>query len=288
MGVRKAVITAAGLGTRLLPYTKELPKEMLPLFARCAHGALCLKPVLQLIFEQLYDYGVREFCFVVGRGKRAIEDFFTRDSNFLKYLYARDKHVLAQDLDEFYRRVESSTITFVNQPEPRGFGDAVYRARFFVGDEPFIVHAGDDFILSENANHFTRLVRVFEEMNAEAVLLVERVENPKRYGVIKGVEVYPRVYRVVDIVEKPEKPLSNIATIAIYIFTPRIFKALEKVTPDQSGEIQLTNAIKLLIEEGYPVYAVELLPSEKRLDVGTPESYWNALKISYERAVSNV
>lgn len=288
MSVRKAVITAAGLGTRLLPYTKELPKEMLPLYARCVHGELCLKPVLQLIFEQLYDYGVREFCFVVGRGKRAIEDFFTRDSNFLKYLYAKNKHVLAQALDEFYRKVESSTIVFVNQPEPKGFGDAVYRARFFVGDEPFIVHAGDDLILSENADHLIRLVRVFEEMNAEAAFLVEKVEDPRRYGVIRGVEVYPRVYRVVDIVEKPEKPPSNIATIAVYIFTSRIFRALEKVMPDRSGEIQLTDAIKLLVEEGHPVYAVELLPHEKRLDVGTPESYWDALRISYERAVNNV
>lgn len=288
MSVRKAVITAAGLGTRLLPYTKELPKEMLPLFARCVHGGLCLKPVLQLIFEQLYSYGVREFCFVVGRGKRAIEDFFTRDSNFLEYLYVKNKRELAQDLDEFYRRVESSTIMFVNQPEPRGFGDAVYRARFFVGDEPFIVHAGDDLILSKNASHLARLAKVFEEMNAEAVFLVERVGDPRRYGVIRGVEVCPRVYKVVDIVEKPRKPPSNIAAIAIYIFTSKIFRALERVAPDQSGEIQLTDAIKLLVEEGYPVYAVELLPDEKRLDVGTPESYWNALRLSYERAVGNV
>ena len=286
--VRKAVITAAGLGTRLLPYTKELPKEMLPLFTKCTRGSLCLKPTLQLIFEQLYDYGIREFCFIVGRGKRAIEDFFTRDSNFLEYLYARNKRALAQNLNEFHKRVESSTIIFVNQPEPRGFGDAVYRARFFVGDEPFIVHAGDDYILSENANHLTRLVRVFKETGAEAVLLVERVSDPRRYGVIRGVEIAPKVYRVVDIVEKPKKPPSNIATIAIYLFTTKIFKALERVTPDRSGEIQLTDAIKLLIEDGYPVYAVELLPYEKRLDVGTPESYWEALRISYERAIGNV
>lgn len=283
--VRKAVITAAGLGTRLLPYTKELPKEMLPLFSKCSKNNTCLKPVLQMIFEQLYDHGIREYCFIVGRGKRAIEDFFTRDSGFLKYLYSKNKHVLAEELKEFYRKVESSVITFINQPEPRGFGEAVYRARFFVGDEPFIVHAGDDLVLSENISHIKRLIKVFEGMGADAVLLVEKVVDPRKYGVIEGVEVSSGIYRVVDIVEKPKIPPSNIATIAVYVFSASIFKAIKCVQPDPSGEIQLTDAIRILLSKGYPVYAVKLLPGEKRLDVGTPESYWEALKITYERCL---
>jgi UDP-glucose pyrophosphorylase (EC 2.7.7.9) len=132
--LKKAVITAAGLGTRLLSETKELPKEMLPIFQR-VNGELALKPLLQVIFEQLYDVGIRDFCFVIGRGKRSIEDHFTPDWDFLEYLLKAGKELAAKSIEIFYKKVEDSNISWVNQPQPRGFGDAVLRAEKFVAND---------------------------------------------------------------------------------------------------------------------------------------------------------
>ncbi|HDI74672.1 MAG TPA: hypothetical protein ENF55_01810, partial [Thermoprotei archaeon] len=173
--MKKAVIPAAGLGTRLLPTTKELPKEMMPIFYK-RRGETILKPTLQIIFEELYDAGIREFCFIVGRGKRAIEDHFTPDYNFLEYLRKKGKEVVAEDIEEFYEKIDNSVLVFVNQPQPRGFGDAVLKAKAFVGNEPFIVHAGDAIIFSENNEHLKKIINVFYHKKAEAVFLLKEVE----------------------------------------------------------------------------------------------------------------
>lgn len=279
--IRKVVAPAAGLGTRLLPMTKELPKEMLPVFFKGRSGRVCLKPLLQAVFEQLYDVGFREFCFIVGRGKRAIEDHFTPDWDFVEHLKGRNKAGLVDELEEFYVKIGGSTIMFVNQPEPKGFGDAVLKAKDFTGSENFLVHAGDDLILSKNNSHVRKLIEIFEDLNADAALLVERVDNPRRYGVIDGIEVSERTYMVKKIIEKPIVPPSNIATIAVYIFRPTIYNEIQKVKPDEGGEIQLTNAIQGLINQGHAVYAIELKRA-KRIDVGTSETYWNALNATYK------
>ena len=275
--LRKAVIPAAGLGTRLLTATKEMPKEMLPIFSKGTNNPLVLKPMLQAIFEQLYDAGLREFCFIVGRGKRAIEDHFNKDSGFLNFLRARGKGHLASELEDFYAKIEDSIIMFINQPEPRGFGDAVLRARPFTSDEPFIVHAGDDLVLSKGNSHIKKLVDVFLDKRADAVFLIEEVENPSAYGVVSVERLGERLYKVLDIVEKPSRPPSNLAAIAIYAFSPAIYDAIKRTRPDKAGEIQLTNAIGLLVHEGRPVYALKLGEGEKRVDIGTPEGYWRAL-----------
>ena len=275
--LRKAVVPAAGLGTRLLTATKEMPKEMLPIFSRGVGGSLVLKPMLQAIFEQLYDAGFREFCFIVGRGKRAIEDHFNKDSGFLTFLRARGKGHLASELEDFYAKIDDSVIIFINQPEPRGFGDAVLRARPFTSDEPFLVHAGDDLVLSEENSHIKRLVSAFSTRRADAVFFIEEVENPSAYGVVSVEPLGEGLYKVLDIVEKPERPPSNLATIAIYVFSPAIYDAIRRTEPDKTGEIQLTDAIRLLVREGRPIYALELLEGERRVDIGTPEGYWRAL-----------
>ncbi len=132
--IRKVIIPAAGLGTRLFPATKEQPKEMLPIFSKTAK-VICSKPVVQMVFEQLYDAGLREFCYVVGRGKRGIEDHFTPDSNCVENLKNMGKNGQASDLEGFYNKLESSTIMWVNQPEPKGFGNAVLMAQPFVQNE---------------------------------------------------------------------------------------------------------------------------------------------------------
>jgi UTP--glucose-1-phosphate uridylyltransferase len=280
--IRKAVIPAAGLGIRLLSATKEQPKEMLPLFARSADGQIRVRPLLQIVFEQLYDAGLREFCFVVGRGKRIVEDFFTPDKAFVEQLQNRKRPDLAQELDRLYKKIESSVIMFVNQPQPRGFGDAIYSVRAFTGGDPFIVHAGDDLIISKNNNHLMRLMDAFKKYETEVAFFVEKVKDPTKYGVIEGAEVDPKVYKVGNIVEKPIVPPSNMAIVAIYIFTSSIFQALKTTKPDKDGEIQLTDAIQQLVQKKHRVYAVELNQDQRRIDIGTPESYWQALTAMYK------
>lgn len=275
--IKKAVIPAAGLGTRLLPATKQQPKEMLPVFALGVDGELCLKPFIQLVFENLYDNGFREFFFVVGRGKRSIEDHFTLDNEFVDFLKKKKKLGMVKELDAFYRRVSNSHIVFLNQPEPKGFGDAVHRAKHFTGKEAFMVNAGDDFIISKNNAYLKKLTDVFEKCSADVTFLVERVRDPRKYGVVEGRRIGKGIYQVTGVKEKPEHPQSNIAIVAIYIFTDRIYSGIEQTRSDTKGEIQLTDGIQRLIEEDCNVYAIELGRNEKRIDLGTPKSYWFAL-----------
>lgn len=280
--IRKVVVPTAGLGTRLFPATKEQPKEMLPIFSRLTNSNVGVKPLLQLVFEQLYDTGFREFCFVVGRGKRSIEDHFTPDHNSVVMLKNNRKGDQASDLNGFYTKLKTSTIIWVNQPEPKGFGDAVFMAHPFVQNEHCLVHAGDTYIVSENARHLRLLINVYERFNADAAFLVQEIEDPRQYGIIEAKEIEKRVYRVKAAVEKPEKPTTNLAIMPIYIFHPVVFKALEKTIPGKGEEIQLTDAIQKLIEWGLNVCAVKLSPDEVRLDIGSPETYWEALNLSYK------
>jgi len=286
--VRKVVVPAAGLGTRLFPATKEQPKEMLPIFARLANGDVGVKPLLQLVFEQLYDGGFREFCFVVGRGKRTIEDHFTPDFNCVSLLKSRGKDEQASDLEGFYLKLKTSTIIWVNQPEPKGFGDAVLLAQPFVQNEPCLVHAGDTYIISENAGHLRLLMEVDNRFRADATFLVQEMEDPRQYGVIEAEEMEKGVYRVKAAIEKPEKPPTNLAIMPIYVFRPVIFKALEKTAPGIGEEVQLTDAIQRLVDWDLNVCAVQLNPNEVRLDIGSPETYWDALSLSYQRFCGRV
>jgi UTP--glucose-1-phosphate uridylyltransferase len=282
MRVRKAVITIAGMGTRLLPVTKEMPKEMLPVFIRGSNGDLVVKPVLQLIFEQLYRNGFREFCFIVGRGKRAVEDHFTPDWGFVDKLEAKGKHSLVNGLREFYEMVEDSIIVWVNQPEPKGFGHAVYMAGSFVGDEPFLVSAGDTYIISPMDRHVRRLVEVFFEMDAGATLLLQKVKDPRMYGIADG-EILSdeELLRVSRVVEKPTRPSTNIAIMPLYVFKPAVMGEINGLEPGVGGEIQLTDAIQGLINKGEKVVGVLLGDGDIRLDIGTPATYWEALHVSY-------
>lgn len=281
--IQKVVIPAAGLGTRLLPATKEMPKEMLPIFTKGNNGKVCLKPILQAVFEQLYDNGLREFCFIVGRGKRAISDHFASDNSFVRVLKKDNKDDLAVELEEFYGKISASSIVFVNQPEPKGFGDSVLRAKPFVGED-FLVHAGDTCIISPKHRHLSRLINIHQSYKADATFLVQEVEDPRQYGVMEGKETDRNVYVVGAVTEKPEKPLTNLAIMPVYVFNPVIFKALEVTQPGKGGEIQLTDGIQRLIDWGLKVMAVKLEEDEVRLDIGSPESCWEALNLSYQQA----
>ena len=276
--IRKAVITAAGSGSRLLPFSKETPKEMLPYCARTRDGRLILKPILEVVYESLHDHGYRKFCFVVGRGKRSIEDYFLIDDSA--------KYSTNIDLQDFYKKVRSSHIMYVQQSSPRGFGDAVLKAKIFAGKDSFLLHAGDDVILSPDNGHIQRLESAFFSNGADIALLVDRVERPEQYGVIEGKGIGDGLFRVEHLEEKPRRPKTNLAVIATYIFKPSIFCELEKVEPDRNGEIQLTDAIGSLVANGKCI-AVELGAAEKRIDVGTPESYVACIRDSFDISRSN-
>ena len=284
--MRKAVITAAGLGTRLLSVTKAQPKEMLPVFARGKRGGLCMKPIVQLVFEDLYQVGFRDFCFIVGRGQRTLQDHFTPDSSFVLMLDNRGKNGPAEELRTFYQMIEDSNIVWLSQPEPRGFGDAVNRAKEFVSGEPFVVHAGDSCFISRNLDHLRRLLRDSELMKADATFLVQQVDDPRQYGVVEPVAEDGGTFHVKSVVEKPESPTSKLAIMPVYTFQRAIFDALGSTPPGYGGELQLTDAIQTMINLGLRVCGIDINSHAVRLDVGSPESYWQAQLLSYRHSVA--
>jgi UTP--glucose-1-phosphate uridylyltransferase len=276
--IRKVVIPAAGLGTRLLPATKQQPKEMLPVFVKGLDGQTVLKPLIQLVFERLYELGIREFCFVVGRGKRSIEDQFTLDQDFTEHLRKQTKHDIAGEMEQYYSKVRNSSIVFINQASPSGLGDAVLRASAFTGQDSFIVHAGDDLILSPDGRYFHRMLTTFDAHGADAVFCVQRVRNPRRYGVVEVKRVSSGTYVVRGAEEKPKTPKSKVAIVAVYAFRRTIYDYVEKARHRAHDELELTDAIDELVKDGGKVYAIELGNDETRIDIGTPLSYWNALR----------
>jgi len=280
--LRKAVIPAAGLGTRLLSVTKEQPKEMLPVFSKGKNGDLCLKPIVQLVFEQLHHVGFREFCFIVGRGKRAIEDHFTPDFAFVSMLDGKGLDGPAGELEAFYKVVDGSTVVWVNQPGPRGFGDAVLKARSFVGDDRFMVHAGDSHFISRNADHLRRVMSTSDESKSDALFLSMEVEDPTRFGIVEGETTSNGLVKVKRLVEKPSKPASKLAIMPVYVFDSNIFKALEATRVGFAGELQLTDGIQKMIDWDLSVYTTRVASSEIWLDIGSPDLYWEAQNLSHE------
>ena len=258
MKVRKAVIPAAGLGTRFLPATKALAKEMLPIVD---------KPTIQFIVEEARKSGIEDIVVVDGKNKRSIEDHF--DSNPELEDNLRSKHK-----DEMLKMVEETTdvnIYFIRQSHPRGLGDAVLTARDFIGDEPFVVMLGDDLNNINNKNEALtkQLIESYNQTGA-STLAVMRVphEDTAKYGVINpSKEVTPGLYNVTSFVEKPapKDAPSDLAIIGRYVFTPEIFDVLAKTKPGKGGEIQLTDAIKRLMDI-QAVYAYDF--EGIRYDVG--------------------
>jgi UTP--glucose-1-phosphate uridylyltransferase len=281
--VTSVVIPAAGLGSRLLTATKEQPKEMLPIFARGGGESLCLKPMLQQIFEQLFDLNIRRFYFIVGREKRAIEDHFTPDTNRIRQLKAaRNGRVQAKLLEGFYTRIERSTIVWVNQPMPKGFGEAVLRAEGLVDEDSFMVHAGDSCVISSGQQPFyKRLIQTHAHDESDATLSIHEVSDPRHYGVVEISGYGEGPLQVKGVTEKPARPRSKLAILPMYVFRKSIFDMLRITQPDKAGEIQLTDGIQKLIQTGRRVQALKLGRSDVRLDIGRPETYWEALQFTY-------
>lgn len=281
MLIDTAVIPVAGLGTRLLTLTKNNPKEMVPIFMKSFHE-ITLKPLIEQIFLNLYDSGIRNFFFIVGKNKRSIEDHFTPERNYQNF---KKKEKNYKDLlEDFYEKIEKSNIVWINQNSPRGFGAAVLNAKEIVGSKPFIVHAGDAYVRN-NGDHIKKLIKTFEKNDLDTIFYVKEIKNPKSYGVVKVSKINSQNFQVLDIEEKPEKPKSNLAVMPIYIFKPIIFDALLTTKPGVSHEIQLTDAIQKIIKNKMNVQAIKFPGKNDCIDIGKPENYYLAISISYKDSI---
>jgi UTP--glucose-1-phosphate uridylyltransferase len=269
----------------MLPFTKEQPKEMLPVYSKCNSDHVVIKPIVQLIFEQLYNVGFRDFCFIVGRGKRVIEDHFTINHS-LRNLVRREISKTT-DIDAFYDKVKHSRIAWINQVRPQGFGHAVLLSEYFSSDEDFLVHAGDVSVFSlHKATILDRIRKFYQTHDFDIALVVKKITNTellKQHGVVivSGQENYGEGLRVTRVVEKPLNPPSSLAIMPIYLFKPSIFEALKRTSTDRKGELQLTDAIQTVIDNGGNVGALALKNDDIRLDIGTPENYLEALVSSH-------
>jgi UTP--glucose-1-phosphate uridylyltransferase len=258
--IGKAVIPAAGFGTRFLPATKSQPKEMLPIVDT---------PVIQYVVEEAVHAGVTDLLMIIGKGKRSIEEHFDRSFQLESQLEAKGK---TEELAAMRRISELADIHFVWQKEMLGLGDAVRCARHHINGEPFLILLGDTLIDAPTPAA-RQLVDLFEELH-EPIILVEEVEPRKvnRYGIIDGEEVRPGVYRIRDFVEKPrlgEAP-SNLAIASRYLLTPDIFEHIARVSPDGGGEIQLTDALRTLVKQR-PMYGLKL--NGRRCDIGNKDGF---------------
>ena len=234
----KAVIPAAGLGTRFLPATKAQPKEMLPVYD---------KPTIQYVIEESVNSGVDDILIVTGKGKRSIEDHFDRSFELEHHLKTKGKEDFLKEINYIS---ELADIHFIRQKKQKGLGDAIYCAKKHVGDDPFVVMLGDT-ITKDTVPCTKQLIDIYEKYG-KSVIALEEVPDEKveRYGIIGGEEIEPNIYQIDKLVEKPPLRVapSNLAIMGRYVLTPDIFDCIENVEPGYGGEIQLTDALSKLDE----------------------------------------
>jgi len=263
MSVRKAVIPAAGLGTRFLPATKAQPKEMIPVVD---------KPGIQYVVEEAVRAGISDILIVTSRGKETMGDHFDRDPELERHLEAKDK---TEELEEVRRIADLAEIHYVRQKEPLGFGHAVACARYHVGDEPFAVLVADEVVpepRGEEMPLMPEMIAVYERYGASVVAVQEVPrEDVSAYGIIDGEPIDDDVQRLRDMIEKPavEEAPSQLASRGRYVLAPEIFDAIDRTKPGVGGEIQLTDAIRLLANESSVfayVYRGPILDVGKKLD----------------------
>ncbi len=268
--IKKCLFPVAGYGTRFLPATKAMPKEMLPILD---------KPLVQYGVEEALAAGLDEIGFVTGRGKRAIEDHF--DTSFeLEHQIANT----AKDklLDDTRKLISSCVFSYVRQVEMLGLGHAVLRGRALIGDEPFGLVLADDLCFGNRDGVLSQLVKIFKEHRC-SVVAIEEVDwaETQNYGVISGEEIEEGVFLVSDMVEKPEKnPPSNLAIIGRYILTPDIFAILERTNPGAKGELQVTDALRTQCREG-KVIAYKF--KGRRFDCGSVTGVVDATNYCFEK-----
>ncbi len=268
--VKLAVIPVAGKGTRLIPLTKSLPKEMLPVGR---------KPVVQYVVEELNRCGLQKLLFITGPTKTAIENHFDSDMELINHLRQTGKEKLLMELA--YEKADLQYF-YTRQRRQLGLGHAILYAESFVEKEPFVVALGDTILgVNAKARIVERMIQVFEEKEADAVIAFEEVpeDEVRRYGIASPMDLTdPTVFQLANIVEKPspaEAP-SRLAVASRYVFQPKIFEYLKMTKPGKNDEIQLTDAIQSMIADGKKVYGVRVTPEEHRFDIGNFESYFSA------------
>ncbi|MGL4873563.1 MAG: UTP--glucose-1-phosphate uridylyltransferase GalU [Clostridium sp.] len=254
--IRKAIIPAAGLGTRFLPATKAQPKEMLPIVD---------KPTIQYIIEEAIASGIEEILIITGRSKKCIEDHFDRNVELEMELKKSGKEDMLHMVEDISNMAD---IYYIRQKEPKGLGHAINCARAFVGDEPFAILLGDDIVYNDEKPCLKQLIDCYNEYHT-SVLGVQTVahENVNKYGIVDGIRIEDNIMKVKGLVEKPniDEAPSDVAILGRYIVTPKIFEILDKTKPGKGNEIQLTDALKTLIEEE-AMYAYSF--EGRRYDVG--------------------
>ncbi len=245
MKIKKAVFPVAGLGTRFLPATKAMAKEMLPVVD---------KPIIQYAVEEAFEAGIEQIIFVTGRGKKALEDHFDRSFELELSLKEKQKLDLLKMVEELVPT--TGTIIYTRQNQPLGLGHAIWCARDIVGDEPFAVLLADDLIQTNGRPVLSDMVERFDRLRASMAAVMEvETDQTDKYGILDAVKTEEQIYRINDMIEKPppEKAPSNLAIIGRYILMPKIFEFLGRKRPGAGGEIQLTDAMRLLLKE-QPVY----------------------------------
>ncbi len=254
--IRKAVIPAAGYGTRFLPVTKSSPKEMIPIVDT---------PVIQYVVEEAVASGITDILMIIGKGKRAIEEHFDRSPLLEETL---QKKANFEMLEKIRAISNMANIHFIWQKEMNGLGDAILHAKYHVNNEPFVILLGDTVVESPDGPVTRQLIDVYNEKKSSVIALQEvKPELVSRYGIIDGAPVSENVYKAKGWIEKPspEEAPSNLAVASRYLFTPEIFDYLEKITPGKNNEIQLTDAMSEMVKN-HPMYGMKF--TGKRYDIG--------------------
>ena len=273
------IIPAAGLGTRLFTMTKEFPKEMIPIFYKTNNDVILIKPLMEIIFENLFNSGIRNFCMIVGRGKESIENNFSPDYNFIDLLKKKGEDEYANILVKFYEKIEKSSIVWLRQHRQEGLGHATSLAKEIIGNKSFIFHAGDLYI--PNSKYIPSMINIHKKMKSDATLGIKKVIDPQNYGVAKIENTKNGINKITHVVEKPKNPTSNYVLTGVNVFTPEIFDAIKKTKKGIKNEIQLTDSIQTLIKSNHKIYASKMNSKDICIDIGTPKNYFKAIKYSF-------
>ena len=268
--IKKCLFPAAGYGTRFLPATKSMPKEMMPVVS---------KPLIEYGVEEAIEAGMDGMCIVTGRGKHSIMDHFDKNYELEHQIRGTNKEELLYNIRE---TIEAANFTYIRQREMKGLGHAILTGRELVGDEPFAVVLADDLCVNEQQGVLAQMVALYKQFRCSIVAVQEVPEDEThKYGVISGEMIKGDLYRVDDMVEKPEQGTapSNLAIIGRYILTPDIFELIENTEPGKGGEIQITDALLKQAQAGC-VLAYKF--KGKRFDCGSVEGYIEATNFCYE------
>jgi len=270
--IQKCLFPAAGYGTRFLPATKAMPKEMLPILT---------KPLIQYGVEEAMDAGIKEMAIVSGRGKRALEDHFDISYELEHQIKGTEKEKMLADIRDI---IDNCTFSYTRQVDMKGLGHAVLTGETLIGDVPFAVLLADDLCVGNNSGVLKQMAELYKKYRCSIVAIEEiDIKDSKKYGIVSGKEIENGVYVVSDMVEKPDSDSapSNLAVIGRYILTPDIFEILKHTKPGKNGEIQITDALKTQAESGM-VLAYKF--DGKRYDCGSVDGFVEATMAFYEKS----